>query len=94
MSEGAPTGRDFGRLEAQVDALDSKFGQLAGDVKTEMQSMREQMQSMRDQIERLTHLAERGKGAYWATMLIAAGIGALLTGAWRVIGPLLGGAPK
>ena len=70
MSEDGPTGRDFGRLEAQVEALDSKFGRLAGDVKAEMQSMREQL-------ETLTRLAERGRGAYWAAGLFAAALGAL-----------------
>lgn len=62
-----PTGRDFGRLEAQVDALDSKFDKLS-----------QKLDAMSERIESLNHLAERGKGAYWAATLIASAIGAAI----------------
>ena len=60
-----PTARDFGRLEQQVDALDSKFGHLAS-----------QLTHLSEQVTKLTHLAEQGKGAYWMAALIFASVGA------------------
>ena len=69
-----PTGRDFGRLEAQVEALHSDFGNLS-----------RQMTLLSEKMDSLTTLAERGKGAYWAAALIASAIGGGIVMLYKVI---------
>jgi hypothetical protein len=71
VSADGPTGRDFGRLEAQVDALDSKFDTLSSKIDT-----------LTAKLEELQHLAERGKGAYWGALGLASTVGAVV--AWAV----------
>jgi hypothetical protein len=53
--------REFGRLEAQVEALQ-------GDVNT-----------LRDDVKALLELANKSKGGFWMGMIIASGIGGVIT---------------
>lgn len=53
--------REFGRLEAQVEALQSEVRSLSKDVKC------------------LLELANKSKGGFWMGMVIASGIGAVVT---------------
>lgn len=71
MEMDAPTPREFGQLEERVRSLDSKFNDM--DVKIDR---------MAKQVDELTKLAERGRGAYWAALGIASGVGAIV--AWVV----------
>ena len=53
--------REFGRLEAQVEALQ-------GDVN-----------NLRDDVKALLELANKSKGGFWMGMIIASGIGGVIT---------------
>ena len=53
--------RDFGKLEAQVEALQKEVHALSTDVKS------------------LLELANKGKGGFWMGMVIASGVGGLIT---------------
>jgi hypothetical protein len=53
--------REFGRLEAQVEALQN-------DVNT-----------LRDDVKALLELANKSKGGFWMGMIIASGIGGVIT---------------
>ena len=53
--------REFGKLEAQVEALQSEVHELSKDVKA------------------LLELANKGKGGFWMGMVIASGVGGLIT---------------
>lgn len=53
--------REFGRLEAQVEALQSEVRDLSKDVKC------------------LLELANKSKGGFWMGMVIASGVGAVVT---------------
>jgi len=53
--------RDFGRLEAQVESLQTEMQSLSADVKC------------------LLELANKSKGGFWMGMIIASGIGGVIT---------------
>lgn len=49
-----------------------------GAVKAEVAMLRREQAEMRADIRELVALANRGKGAYWAGMFVASGIGAVV----------------
>jgi DNA anti-recombination protein RmuC len=53
--------REFGRLEAQVEALQNEVHSLSKDVKC------------------LLELANKSKGGFWMGMIIASGVGGIIT---------------
>lgn len=63
--------REFGALQAEVSSL-----------RRDMGGMRSEMDGMRADIKHLVAMAERGKGAMWAGMTIAAAIGSFVS--WAV----------
>lgn len=76
------TGREFGRLEERVAALDSKFDRNHENLEAQLARLAETVDRLSADVEKLSALAERGKGAYWAAMLAASSIGGFV--AWMV----------
>lgn len=84
------TGREFGRLEERVAALDSKFDRNHETLEQQIARLTATVDRLSGDVEKLSALAERGKGAYWAAMLAASSIGGIV--AWMAK-MLMGKAP-
>jgi cell shape-determining protein MreC len=64
--------RDFGRLEAEVEALRKELSEHKLESRA---SLAEQSAK----IDELLELANKGKGAFWIAALTAGGLGSLIT---------------
>lgn len=61
--------REFGKLEAEVEALRQELAEHKRESK-------EAQAKTQEKLDELIALANQGRGAYWAGMLLASGIGA------------------
>lgn len=98
----SPSDREFGELSERVRSLDSKFSRIMDELTNERRERREEfastrkqnhdeLQSLRDDVAELKQLADKGKGAWWATMLLASSAGATLAAAAKTILASIGG---
>lgn len=59
--------REFGRLEAQVEAQGREIGELKGTIRI-----------MSDKLDELLELANRSRGGFWAGMTIVSAVSAVI----------------
>lgn len=74
--------REFGRLEARMDALEKRHKELEERIEKRLGSINRNLESMDESIEKMTHILQQGRGAMkvigWI-MAAAAAVGALIT---------------
>lgn len=71
------TDRDFGRLEAEVEALRDELREHKEESRRAIQAAREQIEGQTRKIDQLLEMANKGRGAWWAALTFASGIGAI-----------------
>ena len=78
ITPGEISARDFGALEVKV-AL------LAKQLEDHQKESKAALVAATDKIDELLALANKGKGAYWAGMLMAGGIGASIAAIAKLV---------
>lgn len=66
------SGREFGRLEAEVEALRTEF-------RTHKEESKKALAEQSAKIDELLELANKGRGAWWAALTAASALGAIAT---------------
>ena len=62
------TDRDFGRLEAEVEALRDELREHKEESRRAIQAAREQIEGQTRKIDQLLEMANKGRGAWWAAL--------------------------
>jgi hypothetical protein len=72
MTQHDINARDFGRLEAEVE-------QLRNELREHKDESRAALMKATSKIDELLTLANKGRGAWWAGMVMASGFGAVIS---------------